>query len=115
MNPIYIRLMLVLGTLVFLSACGKNSDSESSTSNTSPSEGEVLVTKNCKVCHAQGINGAPIIGNKKMWGPRTSQGLDTLAQHASEGYGLMPAKGGQTHLTDDQIKLAVEYMLSQVQ
>ncbi|SMF20104.1 Cytochrome c5 [Alteromonadaceae bacterium Bs31] len=77
-----------------------------------PSAGEVLFTKNCKVCHAQGLNGAPIVGNKAMWAGRKDQGLEVLVQHASEGYGLMPAKGGNTELSKEEITLAIEYMLS---
>ncbi|MFL0798726.1 MAG: c-type cytochrome [Cellvibrionaceae bacterium] len=76
--------------------------------------GESIVNKNCKVCHAQGINGAPILGNKKMWGKRVPQGVDTLVEHAIEGYGLMPPKGGNQALTKEEIHAAVEYMVSRV-
>ncbi len=79
------------------------------------SPGKLIVQQNCKVCHAQGINGAPIIGNKKMWGPRITQGIPTLAEHAINGYGLMPAKGGNTELTDEQIIEAVTYMVAQAE
>jgi cytochrome c5 len=75
--------------------------------------GEPLVKANCRVCHASGINGAPIIGNNRMWAPRISQGEETLVQHATDGYGLMPARGGST-LTDEQMAQAVSYMLSQL-
>lgn len=78
-------------------------------------EGEQIVKANCKVCHAQGINGAPVIGNTKMWAKRKQQPLETLVEHASNGFGLMPAKGGNTELTEEQITLAIQYMLSQVQ
>lgn len=77
-------------------------------------EGETIFKANCKVCHAQGINGAPIIGNKKMWGDRPAQGIDTLVQHAAEGFGLMPAKGGNTDLTNEQLKAAITFMLSKL-
>ena len=33
-----------------------------------PSLGEVTYLGTCKACHANGLNGAPIFGNKKMWG-----------------------------------------------
>lgn len=102
---------LTLSLSVFLAACGSESENASS----SPSEGEKLVKANCLVCHSPGINGAPIIGNKKMWSKRLPKGKDVLVQHAIEGFGLMPAKGGRTELSDEQIALAVEYMMSQVQ
>lgn len=78
------------------------------------SEGEQLVTAYCKVCHASAINGAPILGNAKMWAKRIAQGESTLVQHAIEGFGLMPPKGGNADLSDDQIRLAVKYMMSLV-
>lgn len=77
--------------------------------------GQVIYTGTCKVCHAQGINGAPILGNNKMWSKRTGQGIDVLVQHASEGYGLMPAKGGNTDLTSDDLRAAISFMLSKLE
>lgn len=77
--------------------------------------GELIYTQNCKVCHAQGINGAPILGNQKMWQQRASQPLPTLLQHAAEGFGLMPAKGGNDTLTEAELEQAINYMLSALQ
>ena len=76
--------------------------------------GASIVKQHCVVCHSQGINGAPIIGNKKMWSKRAPQGLAVLTAHAIEGYELMPAKGGKTFLSDAEVAEAVKYMLSQV-
>ncbi|TVZ37876.1 cbb3-type cytochrome c oxidase subunit III [Alteromonadaceae bacterium 2753L.S.0a.02] len=76
--------------------------------------GEQVFIKTCKVCHAQGINGAPILGNSAMWAPRKDKGLDVLVQHASEGFGLMPAKGGNPDLTQTEISHAVQFMLSKL-
>ena len=76
--------------------------------------GEEIVKKNCKVCHASGINGAPIIGNKKQWQPRLEKGKDALVTNAINGVGLMPAKGGRSELTDEQIALAVDYYIYQL-
>ena len=80
-----------------------------------PNVGEQIVNSVCVVCHAQGINGAPIIGNKKMWSKRLPQGEDVLIEHAINGYELMPAKGGSTDLSDEEIAAAVRYMMSQVE
>lgn len=77
-------------------------------------QGQAIYKGTCKVCHAQGINGAPILGNNKMWAKRADQGLPTLVQHASQGYGLMPAKGGNDQLSEEEISSAVQYMLSQL-
>ena len=102
-----------------LSACSDNPDSSerggisAGIVESSAHPGESLVKANCRVCHASGINGAPIIGNNRMWASRVSQGEETLVQHATEGYGLMPARGG-SELTDQQMAQAVSYMLSQL-
>ncbi len=74
--------------------------------------GEAIVNQTCKACHAGGLNNAPILGNKKMWEPRAAQGLDTLVEHAINGFELMPAKGGNDTLTDEEIRQAIKYMLS---
>ena len=68
-------------------------------------------------CHGAGVAGAPKLGDKADWGPRIAQGNDTLYQHAIQGFqgkkGVMPPKGGNTALPDDQVKAAVDYMVSQ--
>ena len=77
--------------------------------------GEEVFSGLCIRCHAAGLNGAPIFGNEKMWGPRIEQGIPVLVEHAINGYGLMPAKGGNPDLTDEQIAAAVAYMVNEVQ
>ena len=79
-----------------------------------PNVGEQVVSELCVNCHKLGINGAPIIGNSKMWNPRIEQGTPALIQHAIDGFGLMPAKGGNLELTDDEISAAVTYMIEQL-
>lgn len=104
----------VLGSL-FLMMCGGCSEKEDSKiSSAADSPGFNIVKKNCRVCHAQGINGAPIIGNTKMWKGRATKSIEELVSHAMNGFGLMPAKGGNAELTEQEITLAVKYMLSQV-
>jgi cytochrome c5 len=77
--------------------------------------GEALYTANCKVCHSQGINGAPVLGNKYNWAKRAPQGIDVLVEHATNGYGLMPAKGGKDHLKEEDIRSVVTFMLSKLE
>lgn len=83
--------------------------------NSQQKMGEEVFSGLCINCHAAGLNGAPIFGNAKMWGPRLEQGLPTLIEHAINGYELMPAKGGNPDLTDEQIAAAVTYMVNEVQ
>lgn len=73
----------------------------------------------CAVCHATGIAGAPQIGANEAWSARIAQGKDTLYSNAINGYtgkaGVMPAKGGNIALSDDNVRAAVDYMVDQVQ
>jgi cytochrome c5 len=77
--------------------------------------GEEVFNGSCIACHTHGFNGAPILGNNKMWSKRVGQGEETLIEHAKNGYGLMPANGGKRALTHDDIAAGVKYMLSKLE
>ena len=72
----------------------------------------------CKTCHEAGLAGAPKFGDKAAWGPRIAQGEKTLVQHAIAGFqgkaGVMPPKGGNADLSDDEVHRAVVHMANQV-
>jgi cytochrome c5 len=68
--------------------------------------------QSCKMCHETGIAESPKFGNKKDWASRIAQGMDILVKHALEGYKAMPAKGGCSTCSDEEIKKTVEYMVS---
>jgi len=66
----------------------------------------------CFACHDTGASGAPKLGDKAVWETRIkSQSIETVYKHAIEGYKAMPAKGGCVSCSDDEIKMAVDYML----
>ncbi|TAK88327.1 MAG: cytochrome c5 family protein [Betaproteobacteria bacterium] len=75
--------------------------------------GKPVYDKVCMVCHAQGVAGAPKLGDKAAWAPRIQQGINTLVQSATKGKGAMPPKGGNASLSDAEIRAAVEFMVSQ--
>lgn len=79
--------------------------------------GKSVFGKTCAMCHAAGVAGAPKPGDKADWGPRIAQGNETLYKHAIEGFtgakGMMPARGGASALSDDEVKSAVDYMVAQ--
>lgn len=79
--------------------------------------GKSVFGKTCAMCHASGAGGAPKPGDKADWAPRLAQGKDTLYKHALEGFtgakGMMPARGGNPALKDDEVKAAVDYMADQ--
>lgn len=79
-------------------------------------DGKKVYGNVCSMCHAAGVAGAPKPGDKADWGPRIAQGTDVLYKHALEGFtgakGMMPARGGNASLSDDEVKAAVDHMVS---
>src|SRR5690606_16465116 len=72
----------------------------------------------CIACHAPpGLGGAPALGSREAWAPRLARGLDSLIDHALNGFsgsaGIMPRKGGRLDLSDAEIVGAVKYMVEQ--
>jgi len=68
----------------------------------------------CFACHGTGAAGAPKLGDAAAWDPRIAQGMDALYTSAINGKGAMPPKGAAMHLSDDQIKAVVDFIVSQV-
>jgi cytochrome c5 len=76
--------------------------------------GEQVYQKSCAVCHDSGVAGAPKLGDKAVWGPRIGEGMETLYNTALHGSGAMPAKGGNSSLSDAEVKSAVDYMAGKI-
>ncbi|MBZ0069653.1 MAG: c-type cytochrome [Thiobacillus sp.] len=128
-------LVLAVSLAALLSACGKQeSAAPEATAPAAPEAaapeaaapaaepamaentiGKGVFNKTCSLCHAAGVAGAPKPGDQADWGPRIAQGNDMLYKHAMEGFtgakGMMPARGGNAALTDDEVKAAVDYMV----
>jgi cytochrome c5 len=64
----------------------------------------------CMACHAAGVAGAPLFGDKAAWEPRLAQGNDLLLTSVVQGKGAMPPKGGSTY-SDEEIRSVIDYML----
>jgi len=81
------------------------------------SEGESVYRRVCAPCHDRGISGAPLIRDEKTWRIRGADNLENLVQRSIEGYqgnqGVMPPRGGDRNLSDEQVEAAVRYMLEQ--
>lgn len=82
---------------------------------TAMADGKSTYDAACGVCHTAGVAGAPIVGDKEAWAERIAQGNDVMLKHVLEGFqgktGYMPPKGGFAHLSDDDVKAALEYMV----
>lgn len=77
--------------------------------------GKQVVESVCVSCHAEGLNGAPKVGDKSAWIPRMSHGLPLLVLSAIRGHGGMPPRGGVASLTDNEIRGAIVYMFHPVE
>ena len=75
-------------------------------------EGKAVYDQTCHVCHATGLAGSPKFGDKAAWAPRIATGTDKLYNAALHGLNAMPPKGGNTSLSDAQVKAAVDYMVA---
>ena len=80
-------------------------------------DGKKIYNGMCVACHGAGVAGAPRVGDKGAWAERIDKGASTLYANAINGVqgssGVMPAKGGNPALSDDEIKAVVDYMVAQ--
>ena len=80
------------------------------------SQGRELWLQNCETCHGYGIADAPVPMNPEEWDFRLSRGDKVLYAHAINGYigpdySMMPPRGGNENLNDEEVRLAVDYMV----
>ncbi|MBU0655601.1 MAG: c-type cytochrome [Gammaproteobacteria bacterium] len=79
-------------------------------------DGEKVYRGLCFSCHDMGIANAPKLGDKAAWDPRIATGMDALYETSTKGNPAkpaMPAKGGNPALSDEEVKAAVDWMVSQ--
>jgi len=78
-------------------------------------DGQKTYQTYCQACHNAGIANAPKLGDKAAWEPRIATGIDAMLATALKGKNAMPPKGTCMACSDDEMKAAIEYMVSQVQ
>jgi cytochrome c5/cytochrome c553 len=78
-------------------------------------DGKKIYTQYCSACHNPGSKypGAPIIGDKAAWDKVLGQGMADVIRHTLHGYGGMAPKGGCTHCNDEEVIVAIKYMVNQ--
>jgi cytochrome c5 len=111
---------LVAAGLFFPGACNtRNSfDSKNASKPSQLAEGKKLYESKCARCHDIGMSGAPKLGDKKDWSDRIVDGEDVMLRKAIAGIegksGMMPPKGGNYSLSDEDVKIAILYMVSTI-
>jgi len=80
-------------------------------------DGSVVFNNLCTGCHTSGAGGAPKLDAAGIGARAAAQGVDQLVHKAITGFtgtvGVMPPKGGNPALSDDQVKATVEWMVAQ--
>jgi len=76
--------------------------------------GAVVYQSYCEGCHATGAGGAPKYGDPADWNEPLKQGKEKIYENAIKGIDGMPAKGTCYSCDDNEIKLAVDYMIASV-
>ena len=90
-----------------------NTPTDNNSQEKSLISGEKISQVNCILCHGAGVMGAPKIGDAAQWETRIAQGKVKLIDHAIKGINMMPAKGGNAALSDDEVAAAVIWMANQ--
>ena len=65
----------------------------------------------CAGCHMAGVANAPKNGDRAAWQERADKGLAALTSSVINGLNVMPARGG-SQLTDEEIPIAIQYLMS---
>ena len=105
------RAVLLVQLSALLSACGDGTEATQADRHGSMLSGYDTYQEFCASCHDSGAGGAPVTGNRADWENRSRLWVAVLTEHAKAGYLDMPAKGGESRLTDLSVNHAVEFMM----
>ncbi len=98
--------------LVALATYLKNVESITPPKPKGSAVGKGIYDTYCSGCHESGAGGAPKYGDSLSWTPVLKQGIEQVYTNAIQGKGGMPAKGTCLSCSDDEIKQAVDFMIS---
>ena len=76
-------------------------------------DGQKIYQASCQACHVAGVAGAPKLGDKAAWAPRIAKGNDALSSSVMNGLNAMPPKGGCMSCSEDELRAAVDYMVTE--
>jgi cytochrome c5 len=111
-----VQYMLNQSTSVPLAASAPTAAKGTTTAVAAPAaaakpDGAKVYAMGCNACHAAGVAGAPKLGDKAAWAPRSKAGIDALLASVTKGKGAMPPKGGLATAGEADLRAAVEYMV----
>lgn len=72
--------------------------------------GQAVFQKSCAACHQTGIAGAPMMNEQARWAELRKKGLNTLFDHAVNGFKGHPPRGGDYELSGNDIRDALLFM-----
>ena len=113
----FFRVYGLVFSFALLSACSEPSQEasqEASLVSSNPDvmrSGEEIYDAACTTCHAIGLAGAPLFGNKVIWGERANKDLAVLVETVTNGLGGMPPMGMCMDCSQEELANSVQYML----
>lgn len=82
---------------------------------TNSNTGKNVYQASCATCHDDGRLGAPKLGDRQQWAVLLNKNFDVLLHNTLQGLNAMPAKGGCSSCTGEEVISAVKYMAEQAQ
>jgi cytochrome c5 len=76
--------------------------------------GQDIYETTCFVCHMTGAAGAPKFDDRAAWASRLETGRETLFISVRNGKNAMPPKGTCVDCSTEELRRAVDYIISQV-
>ena len=73
--------------------------------------GEQVYNQFCFACHSTGVSESPLFGDADAWAPRIAKGMDVLWESTSNGLNLMPLRGTCMNCSDEELRLAMDYVI----
>jgi len=73
--------------------------------------GKAIYEQYCAGCHTMGGGGAPKLGDPGQWVALLKPGMPKVYDNAIQGIGGMPPRGNCDTCSDEQVKLAVDYLV----
>ncbi|MEX2963474.1 cytochrome c5 family protein [Microbulbifer sp. TYP-18] len=95
--------------------CAAAAPAAAATAGGGSRSGQEVYDSSCHTCHAVGVAGAPKFGDAASWQKHIDKGLETLYTNAINGINAMPPKGLCMDCSDEEIKVAVDYMVNNSQ